>query len=153
MAAKQSAGILLYRKKAGALEVFLVHPGGPFWKKKDAGAWSVPKGEINEGEDMLAAAVREFKEETGQELSGHFVPLKPVVQKAGKKVYAWAIAGDIDMTGLQSNTFLLEWPPKSGRQQEWPEVDKWGWFTLAEAREKMNASQAGFLEQLEELIK
>ena len=152
MAARQSAGILLYRRKGGATEVFLVHPGGPFWKNKDAGAWTVPKGEIKDGEDLLAAAVREFREETGFDVKGKFIALEPVVQKAGKKVYAWAIAGDIDAGAIRSNTFSMEWPPKSGRQTVFPEVDKGGWFKVAEAREKINPGQRGFLKQLVDLV-
>ena len=152
MAGKQSAGILLYRQKDRATEVFLVHPGGPFWKKKDAGAWTVPKGEINEQEDALAAALREFTEETGGVLKGTFIPLAPIVQKAGKKVYAWAVAGDMDAAAIQSNTFSMEWPPRSGKQVAFPEVDKAGWFEIGEAREKINPGQVGFLEQLEVLL-
>jgi predicted NUDIX family NTP pyrophosphohydrolase len=152
MAGKQSAGILLYRQKGRATEVFLVHPGGPFWKKKDADAWTVPKGEINEQEDALAAAVREFREETGVVLKGKFIPLAPIVQKAGKKVYAWAVAGDMDAAAIHSNTFSIEWPPKSGKQAVFPEVDKAGWFEMGEARDKINPGQVGFLEQLEGLL-
>ena len=152
MAGKQSAGILLYRQKGRTTEVFLVHPGGPFWKKKDAGAWTVPKGEINEHEDALAAAIREFREEPGVALKGKFIPLASIVQKAGKKVYAWAIAGDMDAAGIHSNTFSMEWPPKSGKQVSFPEVDKAGWFEIGEAREKINPGQVGLLEQLEVLL-
>lgn len=151
MAAKQSAGILLYRKTGRKTEVFLVHPGGPFWKNKDAGAWTIPKGEFDDGEEALAAAIREFKEETGVDLAGDFVALAPVVQKGGKKVYAWAIAGDIDAGALQSNSFSLEWPPKSGKMNSFPEIDRGAWFTLAQAKEKINPAQIGFLAQLEEL--
>jgi len=118
--AKQSAGLLLYRRPAGRLQVLLVHPGGPFWRKKDLGAWSIPKGEFAAGEDALAAATREFHEETGLEVAGPFTPLAPVKQPGGKIVHAWAVEGDFDPRALRSNTFSLEWPPRSGRQQEFP---------------------------------
>ena len=145
---KTSAGLLLYKRKNNVLQVFLVHPGGPFFAKKDAGAWSVPKGEINEGEDALAAAKREFEEETGCRTEGNFIPLSPVTQKSGKVVHAWAVEGDCDARAIRSNTFTLEWPPKSGRTLEFPEVDKAGWFTVGEARGKINPAQAAFLEEL-----
>jgi len=148
MAAKQSAGILLYRRIGTAPEVFLIHPGGPFWKNKDAGAWSIPKGEFDDNEDALTAARREFTEETGAVLHGPFTQLKPLKQKAGKIVYAWAVEGDIDPAGIRSNTFSLQWPPKSGLWKEFPEIDKGEWFTIKAAREKINASQAGFLDEL-----
>ena len=121
---KQSAGILLYRSADPETEVLLVHPGGPFWKNKDAGAWTIPKGEFEESEDPLAAAIREFKEETGFTLHGEFIALTPIQQKAGKIVYAWAIEGDIDATKVKSNFFEMEWPPKSGKKQSFPEIDK-----------------------------
>ena len=145
---KTSAGILLYKRKNNVLQVFLVHPGGPFFAKKDAGAWSVPKGEINEGEDALAAAKREFEEETGCRTEGNSIPLSPVTQKSGKVVHAWAVEGDCDARAIRSNTFTLEWPPKSGRTQDFPEVDKAGWFTVGEARRKINPAQAALLEEL-----
>jgi predicted NUDIX family NTP pyrophosphohydrolase len=145
---KQSAGLLLYRSKKNHREVFLVHPGGPFWAKKDLGAWSIPKGEFQEGEDPLLAAQREFQEETGLSISGEFKSLSSVKQKGGKIVHAWAIKGDIDPTKIKSNTFKLEWPPKSGKLKEFPEIDKAGWFTLEVAREKINPGQAAFLERL-----
>jgi predicted NUDIX family NTP pyrophosphohydrolase len=145
---KTSAGLLLYKRNNNVLRVFLVHPGGPFFAKKDAGAWSVPKGEIYEGEDALAAAKREFEEETGCRPEGTFIPLSPVTQKSGKIVHAWAVEGDCDAQMIKSNTFTLEWPPKSGRMQEFPEVDKAGWFTVDEAKEKINPAQAALLEEL-----
>src|ERR1700733_10588544 len=138
--AKQSAGILLYRKTGSSLQVFLVHPGGPFFKNKDAGAWSIPKGEFLDDEDALVAAKREFFEETGQAISnGKFIPLKPVQLKSGKIVHAWAIEGDIDHETITSNLFEMEWPPKSGRMQSFPEIDRAGWFDVDEARIKINA--------------
>ena len=147
MANKASAGLLLYRRR-DALEVFLVHPGGPFWIKKDAGAWSLPKGEIGKGEDPLQAAKREFFEETGFRIDGDFHPLQPVKQSGGKVVYAWAVEADCDPGRLRSNLFTMEWPPKSGRMQRFPEVDRAGWFDIAEARKRILASQTGFLDQL-----
>ena len=124
----QSAGILLYRFRREILEVFLVHPGGPFWKHKDLGSWSIPKGEHTDEEEPLKAALREFKEETGFEPNGDFKALQPVRLKSGKKVSAWAVAGDCDPEMIQSNTFEMEWPPKSGKLQHFPEVDRGGWF-------------------------
>src|SRR5579862_6732951 len=121
---KQSAGILLYRKVEGQLEVFLIHPGGPYFKNKDEGAWSIPKGEFVEGEEALDAAKREFEEETGQKIEGNFTALKPIVQKSGKKVFAWAVEGDIDPDTIKSNEFEIEWPPKSGKKQSFAEVDR-----------------------------
>ncbi|MGE5300707.1 MAG: NUDIX domain-containing protein [Acidobacteriota bacterium] len=146
--AKISAGILLYRKRKGGLEVFLVHPGGPLWAKKDLGAWSIPKGEIDPGEDALYAARREFEEETGFPVSGTFIPLSPVRLKSGKLVHAWAIEGDCDPEAIRSNTFSMEWPPKSGRQQEFPEIDRATWLDLEEAKGKINKGQAPLLEEL-----
>jgi predicted NUDIX family NTP pyrophosphohydrolase len=146
--AKRSAGILLYRLRDGELQVFLAHPGGPFWARRDDGAWTIPKGEIDEGEDPLAAARREFTEEIGVTLEGEFVALAPIKQKAGKTVLAWAVEGDCDPEALQSNTFSMQWPPKSGRQAEFPEVDRAGWFTIAEARIKILESQVPLLEEL-----
>ncbi len=145
---KTSAGILLYRRRGGALEVFLVHPGGPFWAKKDLGAWSLPKGEFVEGEDPLAAAKREFTEETGFPLDGELRPLRPLRQPSGKTIFAWAVEGDCDPAALRSNLFSMEWPPKSGRQQEFPEVDRAAWFAIDEARERIIGGQAPFLDQL-----
>jgi predicted NUDIX family NTP pyrophosphohydrolase len=146
--AKISAGILLYRKREGGLQVFLVHPGGPLWAKKDLGAWSVPKGEIDIGEDGLSAARREFEEETGFSVSGRFIPLSPVKLKSGKLVHAWAVEGDCDPGKVRSNTFPMEWPPKSGRRQEFPEIDRAAWFGQEEAKEKINEGQVPLIEEL-----
>ncbi len=145
---KESAGILLYRRRASGLEVLLVHPGGPFWAKKDAGAWSIPKGEHDPGEDPLTAARREFTEETGFTAAGPFHPLTPLKQKSGKLVRAFACEGEADPGALQSNTFTLEWPPRSEKIQEFPEVDRAAWFSLEEVHEKIHPGQAGFLEEL-----
>ena len=145
---KQSAGILLYRSTDSEPEVFLVHPGGPFWKNKDEGAWTIPKGEFDDSEDPLLAAIREFKEETGFNIKGEFIPLGSIQQKAGKTVYAWAIAGDIDETNIKSNFFEMEWPPKSGKKMSFPEIDKGGWFIPAEAQQKINATQSAFIDEL-----
>lgn len=150
--AKQSAGVLLYRFRQAAPEVFLVHPGGPFWVKKDAGAWSIPKGEAEPGEDLLARAQREFTEETGFAIFGDFRPLAPIRQSGGKIVHAWAVEGDCDAAAIRSNTFDLEWPPRSGRIQAFPEVDRAGWFALAVAREKINPAQRRLLDELERLL-
>lgn len=146
---KISAGLLMYRIRNQQIEVLLVHPGGPFWAKKDTGAWSIPKGELSPGEDPLAAARREFREELGLEPQGQFVPLCAVTQKAGKTVQAWAVEGDCDPTTLRSNTFRLEWPPRSGKLREFPEVDRAAFFGLREAKEKINSGQAELLEELE----
>ena len=146
--AKKSAGLLLYREGAEGLEVLLVRPGGPFWARKDAGAWSIPKGEFADGEDPLRAAQREFEEETGTRPEGEFVALVPIKQPGGKLVYAWAVHADFDTASLRSNTFSMEWPPRSGRQAEFPEVDRAAWFRLDEARRKILRGQAGFLDQL-----
>lgn len=149
---KLSAGLLLYRNTTGQLEVLLVHPGGPFWKKKDLGAWSIPKGEYNEPEDALTAARREFKEETGMDVNGNFLVLKPVKQKSGKLVHAFALAADIDAAKIVSNTFPLEWPPKSGKFIQVPEIDKAEWFTIAEAKQKINAAQLQLVDELQLLL-
>ena len=146
--ATQSAGILLYRKTGNSLQVFLVHPGGPFFKNKDLGAWSIPKGEFSDDEDALTAAKREFAEETGQAIDGDFIELKPVKLKSGKTVYAWAVEGDIDHETITSILFEMEWPPKSGKKQSFPEIDRAGWFELEEAKLKINVAQVGFIEQL-----
>ena len=148
---KRSAGLLVYRMRDEEIDVFLVHPGGPFWAKKDAGAWSIPKGEF-ETEQPLVAAMREFEEETGLKISGDFIELKPVKQKGGKIVYAWAVEADFDASDIQSNMFKLEWPPKSGVIREFPEVDRAAWFDLETARLKILASQAGLIEQLQEFL-
>lgn len=144
----QSAGILLYRKVSGQLQVFLVHPGGPFFKNKDLGAWSIPKGEFLDDEEPLIAAKREFEEETGQPVDGNFIALNPVKLKSGKKVYAWALEGDIDHETIFSNLFEMEWPPKSGKRQSFPEIDRAGWFEIKEAKLKINVAQAAFIEEL-----
>jgi predicted NUDIX family NTP pyrophosphohydrolase len=151
--AKRSAGLSMYRKRGGKIEVLLVHPGGPFWAKKDAGAWSIPKGEYIEEENALEAAKREFKEETGFTAARDFKMLKPVVQPGGKEITAWAFEGDCDPAKCKSNTFLMEWPPYSGNQQEFPEVDRAEWFTLDEAKKKILKGQIPLLEELEQLIK
>jgi len=147
MAKKTSAGLLLYRR-CPELEVFLVHPGGPFWARKDAGAWSIPKGEIEDGEDKLQAAKREFTEETGFTISGEFRSLDPLKQPGGKIIYAWAIEADCDPGQIRSNLFSLEWPPKSGKFQQYPEVDRAAWFNISQARNKILAGQVRFIEQL-----
>ncbi|HEX6094887.1 MAG TPA: NUDIX domain-containing protein [Thermoanaerobaculia bacterium] len=148
MPKKTSAGILLYRRRAGGIEVFLVHPGGPFWARKDLGAWSLPKGELADGEDPLEAAKREFVEETGFTVEGDFRPLQPLRQPSGKTILAWAVEGDCDPADLRSNTFEMEWPPKSGKRAQFPEVDRGAWFSLEEARERINKGQAPFLDEL-----
>ncbi|MGH9764947.1 MAG: NUDIX domain-containing protein [Blastocatellia bacterium] len=146
--AKKSAGLLMYRKRNGFLEVFLVHPGGPFWAKKDAGAWTIPKGEFGDGEEPLDAAKREFEEETGFKPEGEYQPLKLVRQAGGKIVLAWFLEGDCDASAVKSNTFSLEWPPRSGQQQEFPEVDRAGWFSIGQAMGKILKGQASFIEEL-----
>ena len=145
---KESAGILAYRWRDG-LEVFLVHPGGPYWARKDLGAWSIPKGEIGSEEEGLDAARREFLEETGFEPRGRFLRLKPVRQAGGKRVHAWAVEMDMDPERLRSNTFSMQWPPKSGRYQEFPEVDRAGWFSPDEARERINPQQSRLIDDLQ----
>jgi len=149
---KKSAGLLLFREGAGRLEVLLVHPGGPFWANKDAGAWSIPKGGIEEAEEPLAAALREFEEETGTRPAGEPIALEPRRQPAGKLVYAWAMRGDLDPAAVTSTTFSMEWPPRSGRRQEFPEVDRAAWFTLEVARGKIVRGQAPFLDDLQRLV-
>ena len=149
---KKSAGILLFRDTAGRLEVLLVHPGGPFWAAKDAGAWSIPKGGIDAGEDPLAAARREFEEETGTRPTGEPLALEPRRQPGGKLVYAWAMRGDLDHTAVTSMTYSMEWPPRSGRRQDFPEVDRAAWFALDEARTKILKGQAPFLDELERVV-
>jgi len=147
MAKKTTAGLLLYRRH-GELEIFLVHPGGPFWAKKDAGTWSLPKGEIGEGEDPLEAAKREFTEETGFSIDGDFRPLAPVKQSGGKVVHAWAIEADCDPAQVRSNLFSMEWPPKSGQKKDFPEVDRAQWFNIPEARKRILVAQIGLIDQL-----
>jgi predicted NUDIX family NTP pyrophosphohydrolase len=149
---KTSAGLVVYRVREGRLEIFLVHPGGPFWARKDAGAWSIPKGEFIDPEDPLEAAKREFGEETGHEIEGPFLPLKPRKQPGGKIVHAWAIPGDLDPERIQSNTFTMEWPRGSGRQKEFPEVDRAEWFEVEEARRRILPGHVGFLDELLDLL-
>jgi predicted NUDIX family NTP pyrophosphohydrolase len=149
---KHSAGVLLYRHCPGSLEVLLVHPGGPFWAGKDEGAWSIPKGEYPPTEDPLAAAWRELEEETGCAAPGEVIPLTPLKQPSGKLIQAWALEGDCDADASRSNTFTLEWPPRSGLRQEFPEVDRAAWFSLEVARQKIIKGQVGFLEELERLL-
>lgn len=146
--ARRSAGLLLFRRAAPGLEVLLVHPGGPLWARKDAGAWSIPKGEVRDEEDPLAAARREFTEETGMEVSGEFLPLGEVRQPGGKVVVAWAVEGDCDPASIRSNTFWMEWPPRSGRQRAFPEIDRAAWFPIAAAREKILNGQLPLLDRL-----
>ena len=149
---KQSAGILMYRRDPGGWSVLLVHPGGPFWAKQDLGAWSIPKGEYAAGEDPLAVAVREFEEETGARLKGEFRPLGEVRQAGGKRVLAWAVEGDLDPAGLTSNSFELEWPPKSGRKRIFPEIDRAEWFSPEAARAKILPSQREFIDRLARML-
>ena len=151
---RTSAGLLLYRRTPGGIEVFLVHPGGPFWAKKDAGAWSIPKGEYEDGDDPRACALREFEEELGTALpdGAELIELGDVRQKSGKVITAYAAQGDVDADAITSNTFTIEWPPRSGRTQEFPEVDRAGWFSLDEAREKLNPAQAELLVRLAALL-
>ncbi len=150
---KKSAGLLMYRRRRGVLEVFLVHPGGPFWQKKDGGSWSIPKGEYTSGEDPLEVAKREFREETSFDVSGEFIPLTPRKQPSGKLITAWALEGDCDASAIKSNTFLMEWPPRSGGQREFPEVDRAGWFSMSVAKEKITKGQSGFLDELAQILK
>jgi predicted NUDIX family NTP pyrophosphohydrolase len=147
-----SAGLLMYRIQDGKLQVLLAHPGGPYFKKKDDGAWSIPKGEVETDEDLLETAKREFKEETGVTPKGPFIALKPIKQKGGKIVHAWAFKGDCDPSAILSNTFTMEWPPKSGRQMEFPEIDRAGFFDVAEAKRKIKAAQAALIEEVEVML-
>jgi predicted NUDIX family NTP pyrophosphohydrolase len=149
--AKTSAGILLYRGEGSSLEVLLVHPGGPFWAKKDEGAWSIPKGELEDGEESRACALRELEEEIGSSLglvAERLIELGEVRLKSGKRVQGWAAEGDFDPTNLRSNTFAVEWPPRSGKEREFPEVDRAEWFAPEQARRKINPAQAAFLDRL-----
>lgn len=148
MASRQSAGIVMYRRRASSIEVLLVHPGGPFWAKKDAGAWSIPKGEFGAGEAPATAARREFIEEIGHDPGAAIVPLGIVMQSRAKVVHAFAVEGDVDPVTIRSNEFEIEWPPRSGRMQAFPEVDRAGWFTLDEARAKIVAGQRAILDAL-----
>lgn len=148
---KQAAGILLYRRRAGRLEVLLAHPGGPLWARKDLGAWTIPKGQFTDGELPLDAAKREFEEEMGSAPSGEFQPLGTLKQPSGKVIHAWAAESDFDTTTVKSNLFELEWPPKSGRTSEFPEVDRAEWYSIEDARLKIIKGQAPFLERLLEI--
>ena len=149
---KKSAGILLYKMEK-TLEIFLVHPGGPFWKNKDAGAWTIPKGEFGDEEKPFDAAIREFEEETGTKLAGNFIALTPIKQKGGKVVYAWAIEGDISTSDIKCETIVeMEWPPKTGKIISFPEVDKGEWFTAEAAKQKINPSQAALIDELIEKL-
>ncbi len=151
---KKSAGIVLYRINNNTPEFFLVHPGGPFWKNKDLHTWSIPKGEFDENENVFQAALREFREETGSTIKTEkSIPLTPVKQKGGKRVYAWGVKGDINPETIRSNTFEIEWPPKSGKKALFPEVDKGAWFDIEQAKEKINPAQFAFLEELMRKIK
>jgi predicted NUDIX family NTP pyrophosphohydrolase len=153
MASKQSAGILLYRFRNSQTEVLLVHPGGPFWKNKDEGAWSIPKGEFAEGENAFEVAKREFKEETGSDFVGiNIIQLKPIRQKNHKTIYAWAAEGDLDTATIRSNTFELEWPPKSGKRIQVPEIDRGEWFEVEVALEKIIPAQNALLFELIERL-
>jgi predicted NUDIX family NTP pyrophosphohydrolase len=147
---KISAGLLMYRDTDHDLEVLLVHPGGPFWQRKDNGAWTIPRGEVENGEDYLTAAIREFKEETGWQPQGPYLSLGEVRLRSGKTVHAWAFPGSVDPASLRSNLFEIEWPPKSGRQQQFPEIDRAEFFPMAEARNKMRISELPFLDRLAE---
>ena len=150
--ARQSAGLLVYRRVKNGLQVFLVHPGRPFWAKKDQGSWSIPKGEFAEGEEALAAACREFREEVGQDVAGPFVALTPRRQPSRKMIHAWAVEGEVDAGALVSNEFELEWPPRSGRMQRFPEVDAGTWFTFEEAKGRIQPGQLPILEELAQLL-
>jgi predicted NUDIX family NTP pyrophosphohydrolase len=149
---KTSAALLPFRIRNGTLEVMLVHPGGPFWAKKDLGAWSLPKGELEPNEDPLLAARREFAEETGFTAGGDFIPLGSCRQPGGKTVVAWAFRGDFDAEAVRSNTFTIEWPPRSGKQREFPEIDRAGWFSISEAHSRILPGQAPFLDVLVKLV-
>jgi predicted NUDIX family NTP pyrophosphohydrolase len=150
---KESAGLLLFRQTAPGIEVLLVHPGGPFWAKKDDGAWSIPKGEFADGEEPLAAAKREFEEELGTAVEGEFIALDSLKQPGGKLVFAWAVRAELDPARLKSNTFSIEWPPKSGKQRTFPEVDKAAWFPIDAARTKILKGQAEFLDRLIAIVR
>ena len=149
---KRSAGILVYKRSEGELRVFLVHPGGPFWLKKDRGAWSIPKGELSEDEKGLAAARREFREETGQAIAGDFIELTPFRQPSRKVIHAWAVEGEVDETRVASNEVEMEWPPRSGKMQRFPEVDAGRWFPLAEAKARIQSGQIPILDELARLL-
>lgn len=145
---KTSAGILLYRRRAGRLEIFLVHMGGPYWKNKEKGAWTIPKGECVEGEDPRVTALREFREETGFDLTGPMTELEPARQASGKLVRAWAVEGEVDAAAIRSNTFEMEWPPRSGKKQSFPEVDRAEWFEAEAAKELVIKGQEKLIDQI-----
>jgi predicted NUDIX family NTP pyrophosphohydrolase len=147
------AGLLIYRRVGGELQVLLVHPGGPFFRSKDEGAWSIPKGEVGPGEDPIAAAIREVEEEIGLSPTGPFLALTPVRQKGGKLVHAWAFEGDCDLGSIGCNTFTIEWPPRSGRHAEFPEIDRAAFFGPVEARRKVNAGQVPLIDELERIVR
>ena len=150
---KKSAGLLMYRRgPGGQLEVLLAHPGGPYWQRKDAGAWTLPKGEYEDPEEPLAAALREWAEETGFDAKPPFIPLGEVALKGGKRITAWAFEGTCDPQQLKCNTFEIEWPPKSGKRQDFPEIDRVQWFAPDDARVRLNAAQAAFIDRLEQLV-
>ena len=149
---RQSAGLLVYKRAKNGLQVFLVHPGGPFWAKKDLGAWSIPKGEFADGEEGLAAARREFREEVGQDIAGPFLALTPRRHPSRKTIHAWAVEGEVDAGAVVSNEFELEWPPRSGRMQRFPEVDAGAWFAFDEARGRIQPGQLPILEELAQLL-
>ena len=150
---KQSAGLVMYRYLNSILEVFLVHPGGPYWAKKDEGSWSIPKGEYSDDEEPFEVAKREFKEETGYDAEGNFLPLAPIKQPSRKLVSAWAFEGDCDASRITSNTFKMEWPPRSGKEGEFPEVDRAGWFPTKMAKKKLLKGHVGFIDELCEILK
>jgi predicted NUDIX family NTP pyrophosphohydrolase len=150
---KTSAGLLMFRHRNARLEVLIVHPGGPYWRNKDEGAWSIPKGEYVQGQDPFEVARREFKEETGYDAEGDFISLMPLRQPGGKLIIAWAFEGDCDPGGIRSNLFTMEWPPGSGRQAQFPEVDRMQWFPIDIAISKLLKGQVGFIEQLCEKLK
>jgi len=150
---KKSAGILMYRYRKETLEVLLVHPGGPFWAKKDLGSWSIPKGEYTDLEDPFTVAKREFQEETSFQVAGNFLSLTSLKQSGGKVVRIWAVEGNCDASEIKSNTFLMEWPPRSGKKQEFPEVDRGEWYTIDMAKNKLLKGQVGFIEELCKLLK
>ncbi|HWP39436.1 MAG TPA: NUDIX domain-containing protein [Tepidisphaeraceae bacterium] len=147
-----SAGLLMYRRRPQGVQVLLVHPGGPFWQNKDAGVWSIPKGLVRPNEDLLAAAIREFTEEIGHEPRGPFIPLSPVKHRSGKIVHAWAVEGDLDTASVTSNTFQMEWPPRSGKRVAFPEIDRAEFFCLDEAHRRINPGQAPLLDELARLL-
>jgi len=149
---KTSSGLVMFRLRKGELEVLLVHLGGPFWVKKDEGAWFIPKGEIDLGEDEFSAARREFQEETGIKPNGNFTPIGTIRHKSGKTVVAWAFEGDCDPGSLKSNTFTMEWPPRSGKHCEFPEVDRAQWFTVEAAKEKIQGEEFELLKRLEKIL-